>query len=46
MELHKIDIRSLSLAQLKEAFVANGDKAFRGMQVYEWLWKKAAHSFE
>jgi 23S rRNA (adenine2503-C2)-methyltransferase len=23
-----------------------GDKAFRGNQVYEWLWSKGAHSFE
>jgi len=46
MELQKIDIRSLTLDQLKAAFVANGDKAFRGQQVYECLWKKSAHSFE
>jgi 23S rRNA (adenine2503-C2)-methyltransferase len=41
----KIDIRTLSLAQLKEAFVAAGEKAFRGQQVYEWLWKKSCTSF-
>ena len=23
-----------------------GDKPFRGNQVYEWLWKKSAHSFD
>jgi 23S rRNA (adenine2503-C2)-methyltransferase len=40
------DIRALSLAELKEAFVAMGEKAFRGQQVYEWLWKKSATSFE
>jgi 23S rRNA (adenine2503-C2)-methyltransferase len=27
-------------------FVTNGDKSFRGNQVYEWLWSKGAHSFE
>jgi adenine C2-methylase RlmN of 23S rRNA A2503 and tRNA A37 len=27
-------------------FVTQGDKAFRGNQVYEWLWSKGAHSFE
>lgn len=32
--------------QLREFFVSNGDKAFRGNQVYEWLWQKAAYSFE
>jgi 23S rRNA (adenine2503-C2)-methyltransferase len=26
--------------------VTQGDKAFRGNQVYEWLWSKGAHSFE
>lgn len=41
----KTDIRTLSLTQLKEAFVAAGEKAFRGQQVYEWLWKKSCTSF-
>lgn len=26
--------------------MSQGDKAFRGNQVYEWLWQKSAHSFE
>ncbi|WP_440880178.1 23S rRNA (adenine(2503)-C(2))-methyltransferase RlmN [Tenacibaculum sp. C7A-26P2] len=42
----KKDIRSLSKEQLREFFVSNNDKAFRGNQVYEWLWSKAAHSFD
>ena len=42
----KKDIRALTKEQLREFFVQNGDKAFRGNQVYEWLWQKAAHSFE
>lgn len=32
--------------QLRDFFVKQGDKAFRGNQVYEWLWQKSAHSFE
>lgn len=32
--------------QLRDFFVAEGDKAFRGNQVYEWLWQKSAHSFD
>lgn len=32
--------------QLRDFFVAQGDKAFRGNQVYEWLWQKSAHSFD
>ena len=41
----KTDIRSLSLNQIKDAFISNGDKAFRGSQVYEWLWKKSCTDF-
>jgi len=46
VETKKKDIRALTKVQLREFFVANGDKAFRGNQVYEWLWQKAAYSFE
>ncbi|SHL31095.1 23S rRNA (adenine(2503)-C(2))-methyltransferase RlmN [Flavobacterium xanthum] len=46
MEMEKKDVRALSKEQLRDFFVANGDKAFRGNQVYEWLWSKGAHSFE
>ncbi|WP_299117626.1 23S rRNA (adenine(2503)-C(2))-methyltransferase RlmN [uncultured Winogradskyella sp.] len=46
MEIKKKDIRALTKDQLREFFVNNGDKAFRGNQVYEWLWQKSAHSFE
>jgi len=42
----KKDIRSLSLDELKKVFVENGDQAFRAKQVYEWLWKKSATSFD
>jgi len=42
----KKDIRSLNKDELRAFFIENGDKAFRGNQVYEWLWKKAVHTFE
>ncbi|MEN1784109.1 MAG: 23S rRNA (adenine(2503)-C(2))-methyltransferase RlmN [Bacteroidota bacterium] len=42
----KKDIRALTRTQLREFFTAHGDKAFRGDQVYEWLWQKGVHSFE
>ena len=42
----KKDIRSLTKEQLRDFFVKNGDKAFRGNQVYEWLWNKSLHTFE
>ncbi|WP_395044641.1 23S rRNA (adenine(2503)-C(2))-methyltransferase RlmN [Flavobacterium sp.] len=46
MMIEKKDIRAISKEQLRDFFVANGDKAFRGNQVYEWLWSKASHSFD
>ena len=46
MQIEKKDIRALTKEQLRNFFVANGDKAFRGNQVYEWLWQKRAHTFE
>lgn len=45
MKPTKKDIRALTKEALREFFVAQGDKAFRGNQVYEWLWSKGAHSF-
>jgi 23S rRNA (adenine2503-C2)-methyltransferase len=44
--IEKKDIRSLTKEQLRNFFVANGDKAFRGNQVYEWLWSKGSHGFD
>ena len=41
----KKDIRALSKDELRTFFQANGDQAFRGNQVYEWLWNKGIHSF-
>lgn len=32
--------------QLRNFFMEQGDKAFRGNQVYEWLWQKSAHDFD
>ena len=43
---NKKDIRALTKEQLRDFFVENGDKAFRGNQVYEWLWSKSLHTFE
>ncbi|MDX5319554.1 MAG: 23S rRNA (adenine(2503)-C(2))-methyltransferase RlmN, partial [Bacteroidota bacterium] len=42
----KTDIRSLSLDKLTEQLLGFGEKSFRAKQIYEWLWKKSAHSFE
>ena len=40
------DIRAMSREELRDFFVSVDEKPFRGNQVYEWLWKKSAHSFE
>lgn len=42
----KKDIRTLSKEELCSFFQNNGSPAFRGNQVYEWLWNKGVHSFE
>jgi len=46
MNSEKRDIRALSKEELRDFFLSIGDKAFRGNQVYEWLWSKGVHSFE
>ncbi len=43
---NKKDIRQLTLDQLTSELVELGEKPFRAKQVYEWLWKKRAISFE
>lgn len=40
------DIRLLSPSDLKEAVVKMGEKAFRAKQLEEWIWSKAAGSFD
>ena len=45
MDIKKKDIRALTKEQLRDFFVKQGDKAFRGNQVYEWLWSKGSHDF-
>jgi 23S rRNA (adenine2503-C2)-methyltransferase len=40
------DIRALSLEELKSVFIEIGEKPFRAKQVYEWLWKKSARTFD
>lgn len=48
METHtqKLDIRRLSLEQLISFFQEHGEKAFRGRQVFQWLWEKSADDFQ
>ena len=37
----KQDIKSLTLPELKDAFRALGEPAFRAGQVFSWLWRGA-----
>lgn len=46
MELQKKDIRKLSLPELEEFFLEQGEKKFRAKQVYEWLWQKSLKNFD
>jgi 23S rRNA (adenine2503-C2)-methyltransferase len=46
MVLEKRAIRNLSLEMLKQEMVQHGEPAFRAKQVYEWIWKKSARSFD
>jgi 23S rRNA (adenine2503-C2)-methyltransferase len=46
MVLEKRAIRNLSLELLKQEMIQHGEPAFRAKQIYEWIWKKSARSFE
>ena len=46
MQDSKQNIRNLNLAEIKAQFEAMGEKSFRAKQVFEWLWKKNAGTFE
>jgi 23S rRNA (adenine2503-C2)-methyltransferase len=42
----KKDIRQLSKTELAEVIVSLGEKKFRAGQIYDWLWKQSAVSFD
>lgn len=42
----KIDIKSLTLEELKNELTAMGEKPFRAAQIYEWLHVRLARSFD
>jgi 23S rRNA (adenine2503-C2)-methyltransferase len=42
----KQDIRKLDINQIKNWMADRGEKAFRAKQIYEWIWKKSASSFD
>ena len=40
------NIRNLTLEEIEKFFVDQGAERFRARQVYDWLWKKTARSFD
>jgi len=42
----KLDIRKLNFEQIKEYALSIKEPAFRAKQIYEWLWQKAAFTFD
>ena len=44
--MEKRDILSLSLSELEEILVENGEQKFRAKQIYEWLHLKKVESFD
>ena len=46
MDKARRDIRALTLEELRLFFTSNEVPAFKGDQVYEWLWRKGSHDFE
>lgn len=43
--MEKIGIKSLSFNELEEKMLELGEKKFRAVQIYEWLYKKRVYSF-
>ncbi|MEL6667400.1 MAG: 23S rRNA (adenine(2503)-C(2))-methyltransferase RlmN [Bacteroidota bacterium] len=41
-----LDIRKFNQQELTEQLVAWGEKPFRAKQVYDWIWKRGARSFD
>ena len=46
MSTNLTNIRNLSLEDLEKFFTDQGAERFRARQVYDWLWKKTARSFD
>jgi 23S rRNA (adenine2503-C2)-methyltransferase len=46
MDKSKVNIRSHPLQDLISDFEKIGEKKFRAKQVYEWIWKRGARSFD
>ena len=40
------DIRLLSKKEIQDFFLSHDAPSFKGVQVYQWLWKKGTHDFD
>ena len=40
------DIKQLEYKQIEQFIINLGEKKFRAKQIYEWMWKKNATSFD
>ena len=46
LEDNRVDIKSLSLEEVKQELIAAGEKSFRAVQLYDWMHVKLARDFE
>lgn len=44
--MEKQNIRDRSLQEITEFMIANGEKAFRAKQVWQWIWQRGVTRFE
>ena len=44
--MEKKDIREISKAELEGLLAGYGEKKFRASQIYDWVWKKGAETFD
>ncbi len=42
----RVDLKAFDREGLQEWFVANGEKRFRGHQVFKWLWQRGVTDFD
>ena len=46
MEVTIMNLYNLSLKEMEEYFLANGDKKFHASQLFTWLYQKKIHSLD
>ncbi|MXV51736.1 23S rRNA (adenine(2503)-C(2))-methyltransferase RlmN [Pedobacter sp. HMF7647] len=46
LQVKRLDIRNLSFDEIQKRLIEIGEQGFRAKQIWEWLWKKSARSFD